>query len=122
MKKTVHTPENVTAVMAAFIKSPRRPARKHVLSLNLSSRALCQILHSDLNFHLYKVQIIQELKSTDLYNRTTFCREMLTRIDDNENFIRNVWMSDVAHFHLDGFVNKQNCRYWSEENCRQFHH
>ena len=25
-------------------------------------------------------------------------------------------MSDEAHFHLDGYVNKQNCRLWSNEN------
>jgi len=42
-------------------------------------------------------------------------------MDENENFIQNVWMSDEAHFHLDGFVNKQNFRYWSEENPRQLY-
>jgi hypothetical protein len=30
-------------------------------------------------------------------------------------------MSDEAHFHLDGSVNKQNCRYWAAENPRQLH-
>ena len=27
-------------------------------------------------------------------------------------------LSDVAHFHLDGFVNRQNCRVWDEEKPR----
>jgi len=69
------------------------------------------------------MQLVQELKPADLYSRTTFCREMPTWMD--ENFIQNLWMSDEAHFHLDGFVINQNCRYWSEENprqlCAQFH-
>ena len=30
-------------------------------------------------------------------------------------------MSDEAHFHLNGYVNKQNCRFWSEENHRIIH-
>lgn len=30
-------------------------------------------------------------------------------------------MSDEAHFHLDGFVNKQNCRYCAAENPQSFH-
>ena len=29
-----------------------------------------------------------------------------------ENFIQNIH----THFHLDGFVNRQNCRDWSSEN------
>ena len=29
--------------------------------------------------------------------------------------------SDEAHFHLDGHVNKQNCRYWAKENPRELH-
>jgi len=51
------------------------------------------------------VQLVQELKPADHYSRIHFCREMLTRMDQNENFIQNVWMSDEVHFHLDGFVN-----------------
>ena len=30
-------------------------------------------------------------------------------------------MSDEAHFHLDGYVNKQNCRFWAAENLRELH-
>ena len=33
----------------------------------------------------------------------------------------SIAMSDEAHFHLNGAVNKQNCRYWSPENPRIFH-
>ena len=32
-----------------------------------------------------------------------------------------VLMSDEAHFHLNGAVNKQNCRYWAAENPREIH-
>jgi hypothetical protein len=32
-----------------------------------------------------------------------------------------IMISDEAHFHLDGSVNKQNCRYWVAENPRQLH-
>ena len=30
-------------------------------------------------------------------------------------------MSDEAHFHLNGFVNKQNCRVWARENPKAIH-
>lgn len=28
----------------------------------------------------------------------------------------NMLFSDEAHFHINGYTNKQNCRYWSCEN------
>jgi len=30
-------------------------------------------------------------------------------------------MSDEAHFHLDGYVNKQNCQFWAAQNLRELH-
>jgi len=41
---------------------------------------------------------------------------MLGLIKEDEDLVNNIWMSDEAHFHLCGFVNKQNFRYWSQAN------
>jgi hypothetical protein len=35
--------------------------------------------------------------------------------------VNNFFMSDEAHFHISGYVNKQNCIYWASENRRQLH-
>ena len=35
--------------------------------------------------------------------------------------MNNILYSDKAHFHLIGFVNKQNCRYWASENPKLKH-
>ena len=32
------------------------------------------------------------------------------------DFSSKIILSDEAHFHLDGFVNRQNCRIWGSEN------
>jgi hypothetical protein len=45
----------------------------------------------------------------------------LTKLNQDEHFINNLWMSDEAQFHLNGFVNKQNFRNWSEVNPCQVH-
>ena len=37
-------------------------------------------------------------------------------MDENPEFSKFVIFSDEAHFQMDGYVNKQNCRYWSDEN------
>jgi hypothetical protein len=30
-------------------------------------------------------------------------------------------MSDEAHFHMSGYVNKQNCRFWAAHNLGELH-
>lgn len=39
----------------------------------------------------------------------------------NDNFFKNIIFRYEAHFHLDCFVNKQNCRIWVNENPRSIH-
>ena len=36
--------------------------------------------------------------------------------ENEPEFHRKIIMSDEAHFHLTGCVNKQNCRIWGSEN------
>jgi hypothetical protein len=52
--------ENTETVTAALEQSPRCSARCHAASLNISDRSLWWILHKDLNFHPYKIQVVQE--------------------------------------------------------------
>jgi len=46
---------------------------------------------------------------------------MLNLISEDEDLVNNIWMSDEAHFHVSGFVNKQNFCYWSQANPRALH-
>jgi len=39
----------------------------------------------------------------------------------DEDLLNDIWVSDEAHFHVSGFVNKQNFRYWSQANCQELH-
>ena len=42
-------------------------------------------------------------------------------INQNQELVNNLLMSDEAHFHLSRFVNKQNFRYWSATNPTELH-
>ena len=46
---------------------------------------------------------------------------VLERQHENADFADKIIFSDEAHFHLDGFVNRQNCRIWGAENPRMIH-
>jgi len=43
-------------------------------------------------------------------------RAMSRLLWENPDILNNLLMTDEAHFHLSGFVNKQNMRYWSPVN------
>lgn len=86
--RTVRSPENVTLVRNAIEQSPRRSARRHAVALSMSSRSLRRILHKDLQFHPYKMVVIQELIPRDFENRLNCCHEMLGRTPANSNIFQ----------------------------------
>jgi hypothetical protein len=45
----------------------------------------------------------------------------LQLINQNQELVNNLLMSDEARFHLSGFINKQNFRYWSATNPTELH-
>lgn len=50
------------------------------------------ILHKDLDFHTYKLMIVQELTEEDYQQRRTFAQTMLNMFDENKNL--TIIMSD----------------------------
>lgn len=43
----------------------------------------------------------------------------LVKNEQDHDFSNKIILSDEAHFHLSGYVNKQNCRIWGSENPRE---
>jgi hypothetical protein len=109
--ETARTPENVAIATEAIEPSPRRSVRRHATSLGLSEASVLRILHKDLHFYPCKIQITHALHEHDYENRVNFCQTILQLINHNQDVVNNLLMSDEAHFHLSGFVNKQNVSY-----------
>ena len=104
---------------ALFEQSPRRSAVRHSSKLRLTESSGRRILHLDLHFHPYKIQVVQKLEEGDAAKRLVFSQQMLDLTKRNKEVLNNLIMSDDAHFHLTGLVNKQNCRYWSHRHPRE---
>ncbi|KAF2366556.1 Protein of unknown function DUF4817 [Trinorchestia longiramus] len=117
--RTVRTYVSIQAVSESVADRPTTSTRKRSPQLTMSRRSLQRILKEDLKYHPYKIQLTQELQLTDYQKRLDFAQKVLQLADD-ENFITNLIMTD-AHFHLNGEVNKQNCRIWASENPREIH-
>ncbi|GFT69609.1 transposable element Tcb2 transposase [Trichonephila clavipes] len=70
----------------------------------------CQVIYSQFGL------AIQELKPNDHQARRRFVEWAQNEIAVVPDFHKRILFSDEAHFWLNGYVNKQNCRIWSEAN------
>ena len=68
------------------------------------------ILHKRLKLYFYEALILQELKLNDGPKRKVFALEMLSRIDDDEDYLQKVMFIDKACFHVLGNVSWHNVR------------
>ena len=114
--RPVRSIENIAAVAESVRDNPSTSTRHRSQELNISRTSLQRILTKDLGLTPYKIQLVQELKPNDHPMRFQFAQWAEERLMEDEHFYRKVIFSDEAHFHLGGYVNKQNCRIWGSEN------
>ena len=74
----------------------------------------------DLDLDPYKIVLAQELKSQDHRMRREFADWALQMLANDPNFGQKIIFTDEAHFWLNGYVNKQNCRFWDAHNPQMF--
>ena len=55
------------------------------------------------------------------YKRLQYCRWLLSIVEEGRLDPLLYFMSDEVWFHLSGYVNSQNTRYWSSENPHVIH-
>jgi hypothetical protein len=113
------TPENIERVCQAFVRNPWRSASRNSIVLRMSDRMVHRILHEDINFHPYKMVMVQAIHDQDTVNWKTVCEVLWNALDNDDP--NHVLMKDEANFHLCGNVNSQNCCYWAPENPRDIH-
>ena len=113
---TAITPENIEKVRKIMEKSPKKSTRRGGPLASMSSTSFWRILRTELNLFPYKIQIKQRLSPENAAKRLEFADIILPMIFNEELDPKQVWFSDEAHFHLDGYVNKQNWRFWGNQN------
>jgi hypothetical protein len=116
--RTVRTPANILSVRDAMSQSPNKSLRRLSQQVGISLSTVQKIVKADLHLHPYKIQVVQMLQPLDNHQRLAFATWLLQQANEDASFIDNFFMSDEAHFHLSGIVNKQNTRFWATENPR----
>ncbi|GFT21463.1 hypothetical protein TNCV_2307211 [Trichonephila clavipes] len=97
----------VTKWWSAFL-SPDATEDRPCSTLNLFLLSLrCQVIYSQFGLAIHQ---------NDHQARRRFVEWAQNEIAVVPDFHKRILFSDEAHFWLNGYVNKQNCRIWSEAN------
>ncbi|GFX47458.1 hypothetical protein TNCV_618171 [Trichonephila clavipes] len=75
--------------------------------LTSRAEAVCQVIYSQFGLAIHQ---------NDHQARRRFVEWAQNEIAVVPDFHKRILFSDEAHFWLNGYVNKQNCRIWSEAN------
>jgi len=108
--------ENIAAVAESVNDNPSTSTRHRAQELDISRTSLQRILTKDLRLRPYKIQLVRQLKPHDHTMRFRFAEWAQERLVEDDHFYRKIVFSDEVHFHLVGYVHKQNCRIWGSEN------
>ena len=112
-KRKGRSQEHINMVRDSVAEDQQTSIARRSQQLEITQTTLWRILHKDLALKPYKVQLVQELQPLDHSQR----RDFVNWMDEQEpQFSRKIFFSDEAHFQLNGYVNKQNCRIWGDEN------
>lgn len=120
-QRNARSAENIAAVRESVQENPRQSIPRRAQELGLSQTSTWRILRRDLGLHPYKIQLTQELKVNDHRQRRLFADWASERLEEDPNFGRKIIFSDEAHFWMNGYVNKQNCRIWDDANPHEVH-
>lgn len=105
---------NEVMVIGSVIMKRQQSLREIANETGGSLTSVWRILHRH-KFHPYGIKLTQELVEADYWKRLDFC-ELMDHSLRAPNFLRHVCFTDESTFHLNGYVNRHNCRYWCEAN------
>ena len=118
--KVIRTPKVVSDIQQRISRSPQKSTQRLSQQVDLS-RTTCQRVLKSLSMRAYRITCVQELKLPDKDKRLQYCRWLLSMVEEERLNPLLYFISDEAWFHLSGYMNSQNTRYWSSENPHVIH-
>lgn len=111
----VRDPEKVEAVIGLVSARPTISSREIEENSGVP-RTTAQRILRHYRYKSYKIQCHQELFPWDLESRSEFCENVMERANDDRNFLLNICFSDESSFTLHNEPNRQDTRYWAQQN------
>lgn len=107
--------EKKVEIVAEMVINPTQSTSAVAESCGVSSKSVQRVLKKE-KFHPYKMKILHALTEDDPDRRVEFCEWLTRTIEGERGFLKRVCFADECTFFLNGKVNKQNVRYWSDTN------
>lgn len=114
-KRSVLTEDKLDEIGENLERSPKKSLRKlsQQMDVSLSSARKATKL---LRLHAYKTTVVHSLQPADHGPRMVFSNWITNAVCNGEVDPEMTFFTDEAWFHLSGYVNSQNSRYWCSEN------
>ncbi|XP_018358516.1 PREDICTED: uncharacterized protein LOC108758200 [Trachymyrmex cornetzi] len=113
--KSATNDDKAIDVLQTVSDNPSTSVSRAAQENGISATSVRRILRRH-HYHPYKMHLVQQLSEDDYDRRVEFCDKMMIKFDDNNQFFNWICFSDEATFELSGSVNRQNMRYWADEN------
>ncbi|GFU77967.1 uncharacterized protein TNCV_521671 [Trichonephila clavipes] len=107
---------SLATVSGIIQQNPMSSVRRTASEAGLKRSSTQKILRKSLHLFPFKIKTHHAVPVRAVQQRDDFANQMLTMIDSEGFDVGCIWFTDEAHFHLNGFVNKQNWRFWGSEN------
>jgi transposase len=120
-QRTVLTDEKVLEIQGDIIDNPNVSTRRLAQQVNVSHKTVYRAVRQYLKLFPYKVTVTHELLPADYEKRVYFCEWLGDVVQNDAGFLDTCYFTDEAWFHLNGYVNSQNTRYWSGVNPHIIH-
>jgi hypothetical protein len=119
-RPSVLSNDSLEYIRARLLQSQRKSLRRLSQQTGMTYGSV-QRAAKRLKLHPYWLQVCHELKEIGKEKRMCYCRWFQQFFWNGVDILQNVFFPNEAWFHLSGYVNSQNSRFWSNENPHLFH-
>ena len=115
--RTARSPRNINIVQQAVTRYSKKSTRRHAKELDppISKSSIHRILRLDLHLYPYRIHMAQKLSDIDKERRLAYSQHLLNIIQQNPQWLNNVWWTDESHILLSGHVNRKNLIFWGSQ-------
>jgi hypothetical protein len=120
-RPTALSDEKMTEIQGDVLENPRISSRRLAQLVKVSHTTAYKAVRHELKLFPYKTTMVHQLLPADHEARLHFCEWLTEVLHHDDEFLDRCFFSDEAWFHLSGYVNTQNCRFWSGDNPHLIH-